>query len=105
MESEIIKTDDPNIVIERTFYEVKIDIEAIKSKIKESYDLANEFKAKKDKLEKFLELSEDELVNKIVTEKIEEYQKLIDGFLMDKFRDENYLNILQTNGLDILATN
>ena len=94
METEIIPTEDKNIVIERTITEVEINIQAIKNSILENEKLANEFKIKKEKLEKFIEFNEDKSINEALREKIAEYEKLMVGFLMDKSKGELYLTNL-----------
>lgn len=46
-EKEIIKTDDPNIVIERTFIDTKIDIESIPPQIEGLNNLISGLKEKR----------------------------------------------------------
>jgi len=94
MEKEIIQTEDPNIVIEKTTTEVEINIQAIKDRIEENETLANTYKLKKEKLEKFIELNDDESVNEVLKEKLAEYENLMVGFLMEKSKGENYLTNL-----------
>ena len=84
METEIIPTENKDIVIERTITEVEINIQSIRDSILENEELAESYRIKKENLENFIANNDNEEVNEALRAKVGEYETLMVGFLMEK---------------------
>ena len=84
METEIIPTENKDIVIERTITEVEINIQSIRDSILENEELAESYRIKKENLENFIANNDNEEVNEALRAKVGEYENLMVGFLMEK---------------------